>query len=293
MEKVLIELAGGLGDELCFIPAYKALKKKYHNNIELHVKSRFREILLGNPYVDATLRYNREIDRSKYWKNYIVHWHMVPHGTGRYSHLKTMCMSLVGLTEKDWDGEIYYNILEEDLVKPESVHLPDDKIKICFDTYASAGQSRVEEKKYRRAMLLFQEKHPNTEIYQIGKNSNFMGAGHNLIGQFNVRELAAFISKCDLYVGNNSGAFHLASVVGTQICAFFTVTAPSFYIHNEDKTHIYQADIKCKGCLNNMPNYNPVNKRGVRCPEEQLLCKKLIEPIMMVGEMEKALGMEG
>ena len=290
MQKILVELAGGLGDELCFIPAYKALKKKYHDNIELHVKSRFREILVGNPYVDATIRYDANVSRGDYWKNYVVHWNFVPHGKGRHSHLKTVCMDQVEVDERHWDGEIFYEILEEDLVKPNSVEFPDNTIKICYDTYASARQSRVSQKKYMRAMILFQEKHPNSIIYQIGKNSPYMGVGHNLVNLFTVRELAAFISKCDLYVGNNSGAFHLASVVGTKICAFFTATDPRFYIHDKDKTHVFFPDIDCKGCLNNMPNFNPVTKK-IPCPIEHLLCHQKIDPIIMVAEMEKALGL--
>ncbi|MEO7659989.1 MAG: glycosyltransferase family 9 protein [Pyrinomonadaceae bacterium] len=82
-----------------------------------------------------------------------------------------------------------------------------------------------------------------------------LGFGINLAGRFSVRESAAFLSMCDLYLGVDSGTSHLAAAAGTRC----------FSIHHErdnpgqwfplgaGHSVIYHR-VECAGCgLNECP----------------------------------------
>lgn len=51
----------------------------------------------------------------------------------------------------------------------------------------------------------------------------------DLVGQTSFGQLAALIQQSDLYVGNDSGATHLAGAVGTPLVALFGPTSPAVY----------------------------------------------------------------
>lgn len=45
----------------------------------------------------------------------------------------------------------------------------------------------------------------------------------------NLRQLAAVLARCDLFIGNDSGISHLAAAVGTPVIAIFTATDPAVW----------------------------------------------------------------
>lgn len=49
---------------------------------------------------------------------------------------------------------------------------------------------------------------------------------HNLAGKFDLKELAAFISKCDLFIGNDTGPMHMAAALGVPVIAIFGRNIP-------------------------------------------------------------------
>lgn len=49
----------------------------------------------------------------------------------------------------------------------------------------------------------------------------------NLAGQTSLPELAAFLSRCSVVIGNDSGGVHLAAAAGTAVIVIFGVTDPA------------------------------------------------------------------
>jgi heptosyltransferase-2 len=43
----------------------------------------------------------------------------------------------------------------------------------------------------------------------------------NLVGRTSIKESAALLDQCDLFVGNDSGPMHIAAAVGTPVVAVF------------------------------------------------------------------------
>jgi len=48
----------------------------------------------------------------------------------------------------------------------------------------------------------------------------------NLAGQTSIAELSAYFSACDLFIGNDSGAMHVAAGAGVPVVAIFGSTDP-------------------------------------------------------------------
>lgn len=51
----------------------------------------------------------------------------------------------------------------------------------------------------------------------------------NLAGQTSIGELAAWLERCDLFIGNDSSPMHLAAAVGIPVLAIFGPTSPQEY----------------------------------------------------------------
>jgi len=82
----------------------------------------------------------------------------------------------------------------------------------------------------------------------------------NMTGKTNLRQLAALISECDVFITNDSGPMHIASALFVPIVAIFgstdrTVTGPFGRGHK-----IISKDVACSPCLER------------ECPEKHLKC---------------------
>ncbi len=65
-------------------------------------------------------------------------------------------------------------------------------------------------------------------VIQVGSRQRMPLAGiaHDLVGRMKIRTAARFLGRCDLYIGNDSGFFHLAAAVG---CPHVTIYGPTRY----------------------------------------------------------------
>jgi len=93
----------------------------------------------------------------------------------------------------NWPFEYYIRLLEKLLEEKHIVIL------------TGSGESEIE-----RNRLLFEKFHENFRENLI-----------NATGLFNLQELAALISICDLYIGPSTGPTHIASATGTKVITFY------------------------------------------------------------------------
>ncbi len=71
----------------------------------------------------------------------------------------------------------------------------------------------------------------------------------NGAGQMSLRELMAFLKRCDMYVTNDSGAMHVAAAMKTPLVAVFGSTDWVTTAPVGDHTRIARVDIPCAPCL--------------------------------------------
>lgn len=71
----------------------------------------------------------------------------------------------------------------------------------------------------------------------------------NLAGETTLREAMALITRCALFISNDSGLMHLAGALGVPLVAIFGSTNPATTSPPGDRSRIIHKDIPCSPCL--------------------------------------------
>lgn len=86
--------------------------------------------------------------------------------------------------------------------------------------------------------------------------------GGNAAGALGVREAAATLRRCVMYLGNDTGTMHLAASVGTPCVAIFSALDwPGRWYPYGEGHRIFRRTVKCEGCR------LPVSHNGKLCLE--------------------------
>lgn len=89
--------------------------------------------------------------------------------------------------------------------------------------------------------------------------------GANAAGELNVRQAAAALSFCRLYIGNDNGTMHLAAAVGTQCIAIFAAQDwPGRWYPYGGRHIVLRRTVPCEGCM--LP----------KCIKQGMVCLKQI-----------------
>jgi heptosyltransferase III len=104
------------------------------------------------------------------------------------------------------------------------------------------------------------------------------GAGANAAGELTVRQAAAALSFCRLYVGNDTGTMHLAAAVGTQCIGIFSArNLPGEWYPYGPNHVVLKANIACEGC------------KLTDCVKNDMACLKMINVNDVKEGLDKAL----
>ncbi len=103
------------------------------------------------------------------------------------------------------------------------------------------------------------------------------GTGANAAGELGIREAAALLGKCDLYLGNDTGTMHMAAAAGTPCVAIFAaIDAIGRWNPFGENNAVFRRSVECEGCQ------APVCFNSHKCldlvsPDEvQLACERLL-----------------
>ena len=77
-----------------------------------------------------------------------------------------------------------------------------------------------------------------------------LGRGFVAAGELGLRPSASALSRCKLYLGNDTGTMHMAAAVGVPCVAIFSArTWPGMWFPYGQGHRTFQADIDCVGCM--------------------------------------------
>ena len=108
-----------------------------------------------------------------------------------------------------------------------------------------------------------------------------LGTGFNAAGKLSVRESAALLRICRLYLGNDTGTMHLAAAVGTPCVALFSAADRDGQWEPFGKGHkFFRRNVDCAGCRIDL------------CPRANL-CLELIAPSEVFEACLEVIGNEG
>jgi heptosyltransferase-2 len=107
------------------------------------------------------------------------------------------------------------------------------------------------------------------------------GAVINLAGVISLRELPAAISRCRVFVTNDSGPMHIAVAQRVPTVALFCATTPAlgFYPYT-DHAVVVEKDLSCRPCASH---------GGRRCPLGTEDCIREISPDAVLQAVAKLL----
>jgi heptosyltransferase II len=71
----------------------------------------------------------------------------------------------------------------------------------------------------------------------------------SLVGETSVREFAARLSSCSLFIGNDSGAMHVAAAVGMPVIGIFGPTDPEGTAPLADQFTLVRQPVSCSPCF--------------------------------------------
>ncbi len=111
--------------------------------------------------------------------------------------------------------------------------------------------------------------------------SAMSGKAVNLAGKTDLRTLSFLISKCSLFVTNDSGPMHLACASGVPVVAVFgpTTRELGFFPYGE-KSAVVELDMACRPCSLHGGNV---------CPLTHFKCMRDITPEMVLAPCRKFL----
>ncbi len=100
---------------------------------------------------------------------------------------------------------------------------------------------------------------------------------YNSCGIFNLKDLIYFIKKCNLFISNDTGPIHIASIRGITCVSFYGPTSPTLYGPYGKNHIVFYEKIKCGPCVNNYSSKSSSCKNPI--------CMKKIKPKKVVDVM--------
>jgi heptosyltransferase-2 len=87
------------------------------------------------------------------------------------------------------------------------------------------------------------------EIVSDAIAAGIKGPSISLVGKTTIADLPALLSRCQLYVGNDSGAMHVAAAVGLPVVAIFGPTDPHGTAPITPRVTVVQEKPYCSPCF--------------------------------------------
>jgi hypothetical protein len=238
---MILQLHGGLGDEICCIPLYRELSKTE----EVYVNCMYPEIAMASDYVKG-------VTTDEGFK---LKWHD-EFGSGYNLHLTEFFASQLGITLQD--RSIGITLGKEDIGFANNMFDGLPRPIVLYNAYhgwRAKGALTLN-------VIVGLSKYIHTIggcMMQIGNRPSYIGVGYNAVGYTgSLMNTAAMLAQCDLYVGNDSGLTHLSEVGGTSLI-LYSSTDPACHVHS-DKQHVV-CNNECYGCFNRMANIGIVSDK--------------------------------
>jgi ADP-heptose:LPS heptosyltransferase len=139
----------------------------------------------------------------------------------------------------------------------ESERVPEDRAIVGFGPSSAHTAKMWPEERYRELGSRLIQAHNIHPVVFGGANDAAMGArlikawgrGSNAAGVLWVREAAAAMEQCVLYVGNDTGTTHLAAAAGAPCVAVYSAQDWPGKWHPYGARHVViRRDVPCAGC---------------------------------------------
>ncbi|MBI4549652.1 MAG: glycosyltransferase [Candidatus Omnitrophica bacterium] len=230
---LVVNVQWNIGDEIMMIPAYEALKRKFPQ-ARLQALVRYPELLQNNPFVDQVNGPAGKAGRR-------IDLHREERGTPRMETARRASGCA------DWGRPKIYLAPEEVAEARRKWDLGGEDCLIALSGSAK-WISRKWEKSNWEALTDHFKRHYRAKLLILGKDDEPVAGAIDLVGKTSLRETAAILSLCRLFVGTDSGPVHLALAVGTPAVALYGPLDPSYLVEARPGFYPVWTDLECRGC---------------------------------------------
>ena len=263
MKKILIFSFSFIGDAVLSTAVIQPLRKHFPDaHITFLVGPRAFDLLATDPNIDATLVYDNRGEHAG-WKGRLrliktlrlgkfdlvvnlrdsliarcigaEHWGLTRRDSNRHAVTRylevlqrhgvdtTNAHPFLGLTEREQAAA--HHFLQETGIESErlliGIHPGGNWEYKLWDGKNYANLASILTEKRSATILLFAG--PNERELQT-RVAEMMDVPPILVKTDDLRHLAALISACDVYIGNDTGPMHIAAAVGTPVVSLFGST---------------------------------------------------------------------
>ncbi len=232
--KIRVKVNWNIGDEIMISPVFQALKEKYPQTV-LDAEVNYPALLEGNPYVDGVNQ------RESFSPDFVLDAHKEVRGVSRIDLLcKSLGVASIPLPK-------VYLTEEEIKAARKRWSLAPDDFAIAITTSARWFSRQWERKKWVELVEDLMRMY-SAKVFVLGKDETPLPVGINAIGQTSLRETAALMKNCRLFVGSDSGPVHLALAVGTPAIGLFGPLNPDYLITPRAGFTPIFSSVECRGC---------------------------------------------
>lgn len=235
--------AWGLGDLLCSDPMMLGLCERYGPGARIWLRGKTGNVV-HNPLVAGMARPGQRFDHTVEVKLFT---HMSRELYARLEALPSlidhMC-SYAGVTPSERSPRLHLH--GDDLAVRASLPLGRrPRIAICADFLDPLRHWPLD--RWRLVAKVLTD--AGAQVIGIGQK-DALGCGLDLVGKLTMRETAAVLTACDLFVGNNSGPFHYAQAAGLPCVTLFSLAWPQRFVHPGATVHVVEAEgLPCLHCM--------------------------------------------
>jgi ADP-heptose:LPS heptosyltransferase len=289
---VVLERTSGLGDVLCCIPVYRALKQKFPGHLILFATARPLAGLLRHcPEVDAVYGIPPGVEIPREKAAWLVDRHYEPHATdehgrtGQKLHLSHVFLKDCDLPAEDWQPRISISEKDRHAVAEEFGFRPGETV-IAIHTGRTWPVKELPEERWQEIVDGLQKKWPCRILHfcspaRDGTPAYKLRGVHVMDPDLPLMTMAAILSQCRLLVGIDSGLLHLAGAVGTPVAGVFGPTNPRYFLPLNPLAQGVFKTVPCSFCHHE----TPIKHWQTGCPYD-VRCMKEITTAQVVEAAE-------
>ena len=272
---ILVDFIGqwGLGDLLCADPMVLGLHEKHGPGTRVFLRGKVGN-LIHNPLVTGMAESGQSFDHTV---AVTLFTHMDRAAYGRLEAMPSLIDHMSSYANvQPSDRRPRLHLQPDDLAVLQQIALPPQpRIALCADFVDPLRHWPIE--RWRTVAKVLQD--AGAHVVSIGQQPG-LGIGLDLCGKLTMRETAALLTRCDLFVGNNSGPFHYAQAAGVPCVTLFSLATPQRFVHPGATVHAVRAEgLPCLECMSRC--FTSMQQSGcIASPRGRCMTDIAIEPVL-------------
>ena len=280
-----VRRTGAFGDVLMATPVIRELKKRYPN-IDIWVSTITPDAVKDNPYVSNVvnnIQSLKQVTDVIYDLDLAYENNPKIHVTDAYAKVvfgHFLSDKRIDLVSNQLDFESAFQYIHG------AVNFERDKVIVLH--MATSWPNRTWPKQYWSSLV----KNLSTRGYKVlivgrggDMKADMISGVINLVDRLSIRQVREIIKKSHVFVGMDSGLFHIAQSTETPTIGLFTVANPEFRLSRMSDTYCMVPSIACRFCLHEQKP--PVTYVG--CQINTMQCLSEITPVNVMKTIDDIL----